>query len=267
MKPILFGTMAGGGASFDPDAQAFITAAGITDPTQQGAIDDLVVGLKADSLWTKMSAIYPFVGGTATTHKYNLIDPQDTNGAFRLTFAGGWTHSANGALPNGSTGYANTHYVPATSATVNDFAMTYYSRTNVTTGGWDMGGGDGLGASTVQWGFNEAGLGGFLCDIPSTRTTGSPANAQGLFTVSRTTVPETRGYRNALDIGNTGGGGAITGLTWEIYLAALNTSGVAGGFGTHEVAFASIGTGLTGGNVSSLYTLVQAFQTTLGRQV
>ena len=36
------------GSSFDPDAQAFITAAGITDNTQQTAINTLVVGLKAE---------------------------------------------------------------------------------------------------------------------------------------------------------------------------------------------------------------------------
>ena len=31
-----------------------------------------------------MKAIYPFVGGTATTHKFNLKDPADINAAFRL---------------------------------------------------------------------------------------------------------------------------------------------------------------------------------------
>ena len=51
---------AGGG--FDPNAEAFITAAGITDPTQQNAINDLVLDLKAASIWTKFNALYPIVG-------------------------------------------------------------------------------------------------------------------------------------------------------------------------------------------------------------
>jgi hypothetical protein len=72
----------------DPDAQAFLTATGITDPTITSAIDTLVLDLKAASLWTKMKALYPFVGGTSTTHKYNLVDPADTDAAFRLTFNG-----------------------------------------------------------------------------------------------------------------------------------------------------------------------------------
>jgi hypothetical protein len=95
----------------DPNAQAFITAAGITDPTQQSAIDNLVIGLKADGLWTSMYAIYPFVGGTATTHKYNLKDPRDVNAAYRLQFNGGMTHSSNGILFNGTNGWADTSAV------------------------------------------------------------------------------------------------------------------------------------------------------------
>jgi hypothetical protein len=97
-------------SSFDPDAQAFITAAGITDPTQQTAIDNLVIGLKTDGLWTNMQAIYPLVGGTASSHKYNLKDPRDLDAAYRLAFFGGWTHNANGITGNGANTYADTFY-------------------------------------------------------------------------------------------------------------------------------------------------------------
>ena len=94
--------------SNDPDAQAFINAAGITGTTQQSAINTLVVSLKANNIWTKFDAIYPMVGGTATTHKFNLKNPADTNAAYRLSFVGGWTHSSTGALPNGTNAYADT---------------------------------------------------------------------------------------------------------------------------------------------------------------
>jgi len=69
--------MMAGGLGLDPDALAFLTAAGITDATITAAIDTLVLDLKGYGIWTKMKAIYPFVGGTATTHKYNLKDPVD----------------------------------------------------------------------------------------------------------------------------------------------------------------------------------------------
>ena len=90
------------------DAQKFILAAGITDATQKSAINTLVDDLKTYGIWSKTKAIYPMVGGTATTHKYNLKDPRDLDAAFRLSFSGGWTHSSNGALPNGITAYSDT---------------------------------------------------------------------------------------------------------------------------------------------------------------
>jgi hypothetical protein len=48
-------------ASFDPDYQAFITATGITQPTQSAALETLVSDLKSYGLWPKMKAIYPMV--------------------------------------------------------------------------------------------------------------------------------------------------------------------------------------------------------------
>ena len=48
-------------ASFDPDYQAFITATGITEPTQSAALETLVSDLKSYGLWDKMKAVYPMV--------------------------------------------------------------------------------------------------------------------------------------------------------------------------------------------------------------
>ena len=45
--------VAAGGAGTDADAQAFITAAAITDATQQSAINTLVVDLNTYGIWTK----------------------------------------------------------------------------------------------------------------------------------------------------------------------------------------------------------------------
>lgn len=91
----------------DSDAEAFITATGISG-TNANAINQLVLDLKAASIWSKMKAVYPIIGGTATTHKFNLLNPQDTDAAFRLVFNGGVTHSSSGVLFNGTNGWANT---------------------------------------------------------------------------------------------------------------------------------------------------------------
>jgi hypothetical protein len=249
---------------FDPDAQAFITAAGITDSTQQSAINTLVLDLKGYGIWTKMKAVYPFVGGTATTHKYNLIDPQDTDPAFRLDFQGGWTHSSTGALPNGSTGYANTFITPSSSLQLNSAHIGMYSRTNLQSGqGVDIGELINnqlmyLSLSYLIHGvisnLNNGGFGG----------TAGIVNTQGLFVSSRTANNLWSIYKNNSSLANrTTASAALS--TSTMVLGKTGNDPVE--HSAREFAFASIGDGLDATEVSNLYTAVQAFQTTLGRQV
>jgi hypothetical protein len=120
------------------DAQAFLTATGITNPTEVDALKQLVLDLKTNNLWSNMYAIYPVLGGTATTHKYNLKDPQDLDSSYRLTFSSGWTHSSNGMTPNGSA-YADTHLIPSAVQTQYNTAYGYYSRTNIQATQIDLG--------------------------------------------------------------------------------------------------------------------------------
>lgn len=98
------------GAGVDPDAQAFITAAVLTNPVHQSAIDTLVKGFKANGTWGKYHAIYPLIGGTANSHKYNLKDPRDLDEAFRVTWSGNISHTPNGVQGDASTGYGDTQY-------------------------------------------------------------------------------------------------------------------------------------------------------------
>lgn len=104
----------GSGTPSDPDASLFITNAGITDPTQQSAITAMVISFKNAGLWTTAKAIYPYVGGTATTNKYNLKDPRDLDAAYRIVFAGGVTHNSGGVTFNGTSGIGDTKLVPST---------------------------------------------------------------------------------------------------------------------------------------------------------
>ena len=79
---------------YDADAQAFFTAAGISDSGQKSAVNTLVLALKSDGIWSRCSAIYPFVGGSSSSHAVNLKTP----GTYDLTFYGGITHSSTGLL-------------------------------------------------------------------------------------------------------------------------------------------------------------------------
>ena len=57
-------------------------------------------------------AVYPIIGGTAFSHKFNFMNPVDSDAAFRLSYFGGLNHSSDGILSNGTTGYMNTFINP-----------------------------------------------------------------------------------------------------------------------------------------------------------
>lgn len=261
----------GASAPLDPDAQAFITAAGITDPTQKTAINDLVVTLKADSLWTLFDVIYPIVGGTASTHKWNLINPVDSDVAHRATFVGGLTHSANGILPNGSTGYINSHYEPSTYATNLDTHISYYSRTDLLAGAeFDFGAADAGSTTYLQYICRTSVLGGSqtLSDSYNARANGTVTDSLGLFTQSVLTALGGKTFQNDTLVG-TGPGisNDITSITVPITFCARNSNGVVDSFAARQCAFLSIGKGLDNAAMVSFAAAVTAFQTTLGRNV
>jgi hypothetical protein len=258
----------------DPDAQAFISAAGITDSTQQSAIFALVASLKSASLWTKFNAVYPFVGGSASSHKFNLINPADTNAAFRLNFVGGWTHSANGATPNGTNGYADSFF-NTTNLSNNSGHLSYYSRTNsgvineIVMGNLnDTNGGNGLNLivrrNTNLISFRATELGAATGLVDSTTTDG-----RGMAIGSITSSASRKIYRNGslLNTNTTNVNYSRANATTLIAAAYITNTASAGFYTNKECAFASIGAGLNDTEAADLYTAVQTFQTTLGRQV
>jgi hypothetical protein len=258
---------AGGGT--DADAQAFITAAGITDATQQSAINTLVTDLKDYGIWTKMKAIYPFVGGTASSHKWNLKDPRDLDAAFRLVFSGGWTHSSNGALPNGTNAYADTFLKPNTSLTLNSTHMSYYSRTSTSNSGIDDFGAYN-GVNQIQrLLIKDSSNTTNLVDINSTsqRASGTVTDPSGFFIANRENSTSVKSIKNNTLLGSNSDTNTGTLPSVNMYLSALNNAGSSVNYSARQCAFASIGDGLTATELSNLYTAVQAYQTNLSRNV
>lgn len=251
---------------YDADAQAFINAAGITATTQQSAINTLVVDLKSQSLWTKFNAIYPFVGGTATTHKFNLINPADTDAAFRLSFVGGWTHSANGAQGNGTNGYANT-FINALNNIFNlSTHLSIYSRsqtvgTQVEIGAWDNFTG---GARFYQLRAATNSVFGSTISILFFTTT---ADARGFWIATKRANNDREAYLNGISQTTSTTNDTETFPNLNLFISARNDFGAANVFSNKQLAFASVGSGLTDAEVTTLNTIIQTFQTTLGRQV
>ncbi len=253
----------------DADAQAFIMAAGITDATQQSAIITLVTDLKGYGIWSKMKAIYPFVGGTSSTHKWNLKDPRDLDAAFRLVFNGGGTHSSNGWLPNGTNGYANSYFNPNTNLIINSGHIAVYSRTQIATTSIDQPARASDGSNDIQISPNINAFGlSFRATIGGIQfATTSNTDCRGLFISSRTSSTSLKGYKNSNVLATNTTGGTHTYPNYNIFLGSANNAGSSVNYSILQLAFASIGDGLTDTEAANLYTAVQAYQTSLNRQV
>jgi len=120
----------------DADATAYLNAVvtaggtGITS-TVSAATQTMFISLKNNSLYTKLYAFYPMLGGVAASVKFNALNPLDTNAAYRLTFVGGTTFAQNkGIIFNGINANAETFFnantvgVPYTSYTFFDYVTT-----------------------------------------------------------------------------------------------------------------------------------------------
>lgn len=256
------------GPSYDPDAQAFITAAVITNTSQQVAINNLVLNLKSYGVWSKMKAIYPFIGGSAASHKWNLKDPQDTNAAYRLTFTGGWTHSSTGTLPNGTNAYANTYLDTQTDLSLNSGHFSFYSRTNAPTAAIriDMGALRPSPDSYSDLNSSNSNATYFRFNNGVGYDSLSTSDSLGFFTGNRTALNAIKTYKNgSVILSGTAASSSTSNI--DIYIGAVNSNGSPLYYANRECAFATIGTSLTDAETLNFYIAVETFQTALGRNI
>jgi hypothetical protein len=247
---------------FDPDAEAFITVTGILG-IQATAINDLVIGLKNVGIWSKMVAVYPMVGGTASTHKYNLMDPRDANDAYRLDFVGTWDHTANGAKP--VTGGANTFMRGHIDLIQNNRHLSHYSTTDTLTIGYEWGGGGGFENVLIQRYSNSNAYIGFGQYVLT------PVSDSLGFLYGQILSGTYRLWKNGSEITTTAGSDNDVGRYMSLgndnraFFPDFDASTFE--LSTKNCAFASAGEALTTQEMEDFYDIVQDYQTALGRNV
>ena len=247
-------------SSFDSDAQSFMTSASITDSTQQAAVNYLVTDLKSNNLWTKMKAVYPMVGGTATSHSYNLKNPSQ----FQIAFSGGWTHSLTGALPNGTNAYGNTNFNPSSNITTNSAHHSFYFRTSLS-----IGRNASIGIANMSlapYSFN-IGWVNDMFDGSASRISANVGNSTGYVIGTRSSSSSHKLFRNNTQIANTIAATTGTPPNANYFIGALNVSGTPTYYDSNEMAMITLGDGLSDTDASNLYTIIQNYQTILSRNI
>jgi hypothetical protein len=254
------------GKVFDPDAVAFFTATGITDSTIKNAVNDLVLALKNNNLWSKLKVIYPFVGGTATTHKYNLKDPRDLDVAFRIDFVNNPTHSSNGVQGNGIDQYGNTHLQANGLLQDSNFAG-WYSRTDLNASIVDFSTRDALNSNNSYYAISRS-SNQFLARIHrNANSSASNSDSRGFLGIGRTSISSIyfrirNAFTTVSDLRN------FTASNLKIFIMAENNNSLGPRlFSSRQYAFFCFGENISGLESGDLGTIVNNFQTTLGRQV
>lgn len=242
----------------DPDTRKFIAVSGITSSVQQAALNDFVITLKDSMLWNKFMAIYPMLGADPASIKWNLKDPRDLDAAYRLTFYGTPIYSSTGVLFSTPSDYANTHLLDSMLPGPNDNAIAFYSDTQNSISGYDMGCSDSVGPwnefaiyeaydNTEFFGFHAHGV--------------TPTITKGLFIMS-STQGNVKRYDNGLVTDAKGTAPTTTFTNLPILIGSVSG---APEVGQKECALATIGRGLNDTEARTFYNIVHAFEIRLGR--
>lgn len=261
--PVTHGVIASQINQWDVDAQKYIDSAGITNATEKTAIRNCVKQLKDSALWNKLDAIYPFLGSTSASCKWNLKNPVNSDAAFRLTFSGGWTFSSTGALPNGVNAYANTYWNSIANAGTANASMGVYLRTNTADGAKiDMGffRSSPTAATSIATRFGSEYYGSINTITAGTITN---TNTTGFFAVSTIVLDSITMHINGTNtekyIPSTSNGNL------NVFIGARNFDGAPGLYSDREHIIDFLGDGLTSAELIKLYNIFTTFKTAVGR--
>ena len=251
--------------TYDPDAQAYFNAnTAITTTADKNAINTFFLGLKSDGIYTKIKAMYLPIWGSASACKWNLINPLDTDAAFRATFTTGWTYTSTGITPNGTSAYMDCKIKSSDLGFTQ--SMGFYSGTNNTTVSADMGAYSAseytyiftyVNATTHDFRIEDSGL---------TRLTGA-MRTDGFICAGRKNTTSTQGYRQGTEIVT-----AVTGLSTlggrNNYIGALNAFNGSNLYSNRQIRFGYFWSGtISATEITNFYNRVQTLMTYFGINV
>jgi hypothetical protein len=258
----------------DENVSDFINTAGITDPTQITAITNLVTDLKAYNLWDKMVAIYPFVGASATSHRYNLKQPS----TYAISWFGGIDHTSLGVVTTATNAAGYTGLVPTTA--LSDISSSAHisanlntnssASTNLIIGNSDLPGaaaGFRAAINIAQGYFGSTNIqySAFTPNIQLNAT--RVGNGQGLWVAARV-GGVIYGYRRSAVQNITLFNGPYTfdnSNSINNQVTLLQGTSYGGGPAGIIMNFATVGNALTETDVNYLYTVINTYNTTLSR--
>ena len=250
-------SVAGGAVAYDADAQAYFTAnTAITSATDKNAINDFYLGLKSDGVYSKIYQMGLYIWSSATANKWNMVNPLDTDAAYRLNFTTGWTHASTGMTPNGTSAYANTFLLGNTFSS--EVHLSFYSGTQTVGGAFEIACTNGTSTLSNRPAVN-AQLGGNTAFNYTTTT-----DARGFWIASKRSNTDREIYRNGVSQATLATNITNAFPTLNIWLGGLNNNNSLSFPSAKQIRFSSIGLGLTDTDASNLSSRVNTLMTYFG---
>ena len=262
-------------SGFDADALNYINALtnngmddsksntlyGFNYATLKGHIDDFFVGLKDNSLFSKIDILYLHIGDDATLQGINAKNPGTNDVTFFNTVGGDFT--ATGWQGNGSNSYGNTSF-NTTSLTDTDNHLMTYSRTSTAANTCALGV---EGGASDYFMFPQLASGNIQYRVDGVNLIDAITDGSGMIIGTTRTSTDHETYRNDSTVGTSSS--AITSIpAGNIYIGARNdttSSDTAISISAREFIAFSVGAGLTDTDVTNYTNTMNTLQTALGR--
>ena len=236
------------------------TAVWVLPPTTP--LQDLVSGLQADGIWTKLDRLWIFAQSTEVLALVDLVVSASATAVNSPTFTANRGYTG---VDNSNTIYIDSNFNYSTSGvtyTQDSAHISCWVATYTTgTGFGHMG--DGGGGTETNFVFNSAdNLAARVNDNPSSLPQGVPATKTGYWLLSRTGAAATTLYQNGASFSTPNAtSGALKNL--NLYILAANFSGVPAG-SPQQLAMVSIGGSLSAANATAFYNRLRTYMTAVG---
>ena len=251
ITPSLFSSI-----TYDTDAQAYFTRAGITDTTEKNAWNTFVLAAKSANIYSKFIALYP-VSPTSIGASYNNA----ISSSYTLVSAASPSFSTNGWTSDGVTQFIRTGIIPKTHLTLDNVTVGWRVKTSAVRTGIDWG-------VTVSTTSQMYGRSRFTGDVirwmyQSNASVYDLTNATGaanfFMTASGATARNIR--RNTTSLGTSAATHAPSPSqpTREIYLLGRNNIGTADQFCPINMNFWFVSTALSGAECDTLSGLIDTY--------
>jgi hypothetical protein len=244
------------GVFVDPDAAAYladvITSGGTIDATISAATNTLYTDLKNAGLYNKLEIFYPLLGANSAS----MSIEGKLQKTYDIQWNGGWTFDVSGATGNGIDTWGDSNF---NNGSLTSWSRHYsvYSVIQETNAGYDIG--------SVENGI-ICGYGNNSFYALLDGTNYSPVNVgttRGFYIANEPSQNVQGGFHNGVKVINTTLGSVKYNV--DIYFGAKNNNGVVTERTRRKYAWFSVGSHFTDGEALTFSNIINAFQTSLGR--